>query len=182
MNISKKHVVASILLLVITLQGTWAQIFSSGVPLYNPVKDTLFVPRIVIENTGVESTQKSSGTLFKDDKFAEPIDVSFSPDDYGVWVEKTQENKKIWLLAIKVKNASSLNLILEPFYLEEGSKLFFYDSLQTNIVGAITSRNNKKSGVLPISGPWSSLVRHRRYSFPTTSRVAWTVPAGTSRC
>ena len=135
-----------------------SQIFSDGEPIYKPGQDTNYVPQIQIDTKDLVKPQISGENTLKNNKFAHPINVGVNPEEYGVWVNVPQLNKRIWLLSIKAENASSLNLILSPFNLVEGAKLFFYDSLQTQIVGAITSRNNKNSNVLPVSIIKSDLI------------------------
>ncbi len=128
-----------------------AQIFSEGKPLYTPKSDENFVPQLLIEFDDYFEEETVQPSLFKKESFAIPIDVNINPDENGTWKELPELNKKIWLLSIKVEKASSLNLILRPFMLKEGVKLFFYDKTQSQVLGAITSGNNKDSGVLPLS-------------------------------
>ena len=55
---------------------------------------------------------------------------------------------RVWRIAFKVKDARLLNLILKPYHVEPGVKIFLYDSLQQNILGAFTDLNNKPIRVL----------------------------------
>ena len=129
-----------------------SQIFHSGKPIYNPSTDTLFVPEIKITIDPEDYPQKAKkGDGLKMDLFAVPVKTDISPLNYGVWYEKPELNKKIWLLKISAEGAASLNLILEPFELKRGAKLFFYDLNQKQVLGAITYENNKETGVLPVS-------------------------------
>ena len=141
-------------LLFFSLSSAIAQITSSGVPLYHPAEDTFFVPEINIQVSETKLKQlenNQEGLILKKDIFAVPVNVDISPELYGVWKEYPEVNKKVWLLSINAKDAVSLNLILSPFRIVPGVKLFLYNSSQSQVLGAITSRNNKDSGVLPLS-------------------------------
>lgn len=147
-RLDKKASIVFTMLVFWALHAT-AQIQSPGKPFFIPSSDTLFVPQINITENLIPVKQKS-GSMFKVDEFAKPIILDIKPEEYGVWLNKPAYNRKILLLAIKINKASSLSLLLKPFELKEGVKLFFYDSLQTQVIGAITSKNNKQSGVLPL--------------------------------
>lgn len=153
-EILKKYSIQFIALLFVSVfaQRGLSQIYSVGEPIFNPVEDTNYVPQITVDYETSSYGVKSSGAInLKNNQFAEPIEVDINPELYGVWIEVPELNKRIWLLKIKVEDASSLNLVLKPFELLEGVKLFFYDSTQVQVLGAITSKNNKVSGVLPIA-------------------------------
>ncbi len=149
MKRSKKLFIA--LYAVISAHIASAQIFSEGLPICSPETDTVFVPQVIIEAENTYFKGGAKSLPFKDNQFAVPVDVEINPKKYGKWVEYPLLNKKVWLLAIKVEEASGINLILEPFQLKEGAKLFFYNEDKSRVLGAITSKNNKKSGILPIA-------------------------------
>lgn len=128
-----------------------SQITSQGKPLCNPSKDTFNIPVFNIKVPVSKKEQKAEDFHFKDDHFAFPVDIYLDPDDYGKWKEYKEFNTRVLLLAIQADNAISMNIILEDFELLPGVKLFFYNESQTQILGAITSRNNKPTKVLPIS-------------------------------
>ncbi len=141
-------------LLVCPLVGSLAQITSSGIPFFHPAEDTFFVPEINInvpKSKLLQLRKEQDGSRLKNDVFAIPVEVDISPGLYGVWKEYPEVNKKVWLLSINAEDAVSLNLILSPFRLEPGVKLFLYNKSQSQVLGAITSRNNKESGILPLA-------------------------------
>lgn len=140
------------LLVIVLLQfNIYAQITSSGKPVYQPLRDTFFVPVIDIKVPELVTEKKSEGFHLKDNQFAVPIETDISPENYGIWKDYPGLNKKIWLLSIHAEDAVSMNIILNPFKLIPGAKLFFYNKTQTQVIGAITYRNNKESGVLPLA-------------------------------
>ncbi|MBN2485509.1 MAG: T9SS type A sorting domain-containing protein [Bacteroidales bacterium] len=129
-----------------------AQKMYPGSPVFKPATDTFEVPEINIsvENL-LEIKKQEAGAGFKDNEFGIEVPLDINPENYGVWREVPSINKRIWLLAINVPQAKSVHLILSPFNLLPGAKLFFYDSLQTQVLGAITFLNNKPSDILPLS-------------------------------
>jgi lysyl endopeptidase len=130
----------------------WSQVFSSGKPFFCPTTDTLTVPEITLHTSNFqEMSSKTDSLHFKDQVFAVSIDVTINPEEFGSWYSLPKQNKRIWLMSIKAPKAASINLILNPFNLLPGAKLFFYDSTQSQILGAITFLNNKTSNILPLS-------------------------------
>ena len=62
---------------------------------------------------------------------------------------------KIFRLEIESKNAYSINLIFNNFFLSEKTKLFIYNEEKSHVIGAFTSTNNKsfnRFSTAPISG------------------------------
>jgi lysyl endopeptidase len=151
LNLLKRY----ICLLLLTVNNFFfcnGQVCYSGRPLFNPSTDSLSVPEVLIETGDIAKFDiEKKKSPFKDDVFAIPVSVDINPEEYGVWYAFPKQNKKVWLLALNAPNAQSINLILSPFNLLPGSKLFFYDSAQTQILGAITFLNNKPSDILPLS-------------------------------
>jgi hypothetical protein len=131
-----------------TVEG---QIVSTGHPLYLPGEKNIHVPVFEVPFMGLPLDSIPTESYFKKNTFASTIEVAISPLDQGIWVEKPEKDMRIWLLAIKSQGASSINLVFNPFELTDEVKLFIYDSLQTEVIGAITSSNNKQTMVLPTS-------------------------------
>lgn len=149
---SKKRQIFFIIIFAAFSNFIRAQVFHPGRPIFNPSIDTIFVPEISITADDISFFQvKKANSSFKQDEFAIPIATNISAEDYGIWYSFPKLNKKIWLLAINAPQAQSINLILNPFNLLQGSKLFFYDSSQTQVLGAITFLNNKPTDILPLS-------------------------------
>jgi lysyl endopeptidase len=70
------------------------------------------------------------------------IETDYDPGNSGTW-DTLSGGLRIWRIAFKVKDARLLNLILKPYHVEPGVKIFIYDSLQQNVLGAFTDLNNK---------------------------------------
>ncbi len=120
------------------------QITYPGNPLFNPVYDTNYVPVISIEEKVEDISSKIySGPHFKNDEFAEAINLNVDPLEFGAWYDYPSEGKSICLLKIEADNASSLSFLFDEFELNPGYKIFLYNPEQTRIIGALTYQNNK---------------------------------------
>ncbi len=82
-------------------------------------------------------------------RFAKRFKVFYTPSNVGTW-DELPNHDKIWRLKVKSTGAYSLNFIFGKYHLPDGVKLYIYNSDDHSIVlGAMTSKNNKASGVLP---------------------------------
>jgi lysyl endopeptidase len=75
------------------------------------------------------------------------IETGYNPRNSGTW-DTLPDGMRLWRIAFRVKDARLLNLILKPYHVEPGMKIFLYDPMQQNILGAFTDLNNKPIGVL----------------------------------
>lgn len=149
---NKYNILFILLFCAFGLHKLEAQIYSSGEPIYNSFDKKIDIPKIKVEAVFKEYEKGEDINRFKDNHFAQRVNIEVSPDEYGKWIEYPLVNKRIWLLEIEVENASSIHLILNPFQLLPGAKLFFYNEDLSQVHGAITSKNNKDSNILPIAG------------------------------
>lgn len=81
-------------------------------------------------------------------RFAKRFKVLYSPQIVGVW-DYLSNGDKIWRLKIKSTGAYSLHFIFGKYHLPEGVRLYIYNEDHSVVLGAMTSANNKASGVLP---------------------------------
>ena len=133
-----------LLISVLVWSSARSQVERPGMPLYNVVEDTLYIPILEIEAPEVIKPKNSTESAFKVDQFAVPVDVDISPSEYGVWVDYTEFNKRVWLLRVKSSGAQSINLWFDKFKLMPGAKLFLYNASQSSVYGAYTHLNNKE--------------------------------------
>ena len=70
------------------------------------------------------------------------IETDYYPGNSGTW-DTLSDGMRIWRIAFRVRDARLLNLVLKPYHVEPGVKIFLYDSLQQNTLGAFTDLNNK---------------------------------------
>lgn len=80
-------------------------------------------------------------------QFAYQFAVNYTPENSGTW-ERLEDGTKVWRLLISSAGAYSINLIFDRYRLPEGASLFIYNLDMSEVIGAFTSINNKKSGVL----------------------------------
>ncbi len=86
-------------------------------------------------------------------RFGKAIDVDYNLTNSGVWIQ--EGSVSIWKLTIKVPDAISLNLNFDQFELSENAKLFAFTNNYNDVLGALTSRNNKTDGkfaIRPLKG------------------------------
>jgi len=62
----------------------------------------------------------------------------------GVWTE-LENGDRIWRLVIHADEAKAITLLFKDFYLPAGAKLFVYNPMYTQILGAYTNLNNHES-------------------------------------
>ncbi len=97
----------------------------------------------------IESANQSSESGFlKSYQFAMERGVDLTPESHGSW--ESFEGYRIWRVHIVSPGAHSLGLVFNSYRLEKGVSLFVYNPDKTHIKGALTSGNNKSSGVLPV--------------------------------
>ncbi|MCW3786924.1 trypsin-like peptidase domain-containing protein [Plebeiibacterium sediminum] len=116
----------------------------------------------ILEDEGIElkvlqyKSTKSESSFQKGRalEFAHQFTVNYTPQNCGNWFT-LKDGTKIWKLRISSPGAYSINLIFDRYVLPEGAKLLIYNVDQSQVLGAFTSKNNKKSGILataPVSG------------------------------
>lgn len=80
-------------------------------------------------------------------RFGKNFDVNYTLQNSGVW-ETLSNGNRVWRLKIKSEGAFTINLILENFFLEKGSKLYLYNKDKSHLLGAFTHENVQNEGVL----------------------------------
>jgi len=137
---------------ILGVQLSFAQLNEGGTPFsFTTEKSaTLSVLEIVeMDYVDVEALKAEDRTR----DFAEPgpyrfgfnHEVSFNPNNSGTW-DVIKEDHRIWRLAVRSKDALSINLLFNNFNLPEGAKLFIYSIDKRDILGAFTHRNNQADG------------------------------------
>ncbi len=143
-------------LLIILLVGFYpflstGQINYKGKPVFDfELKQEIpieILPEVKVRKLNREDKQSES--RLKILRFAELLDVDFSPETHGIWIDS--KNERIWYLKIKSPGAYSLSLVFDSYRLPIGSKLYIYNSDKNHIRGAFTYKNNKINNILPIA-------------------------------
>jgi len=121
---------------------------SGSIPVvYMPAVDN----RLLLES----SIEKySEAELPKPFTFASSFKVDLTPSNSGWWLH-AGSGYNVWQVRIRSEGALSINLILEPYRLPPGARLFVFNDSKTHIIGAFTDLNNKEFNSLalsPVSG------------------------------
>jgi len=133
-------------------QLAFAQLNEGGTPFSFTAEKTatLSVLEIVeMDYVDVEALKEEDRTR----DFAEPgpyrfghnHEVNFSLQNSGTW-DVVKENHRVWRLAVRSKDALSINLLFNNFNIPEGAQLFIYSIDRRDILGAFTHRNNQADG------------------------------------
>ncbi len=145
-----KYVILSVFLCFSVISS--AQISRGGHPYPFSPKKSVLIPyrlpsidheRAIREN--FENQEKVRGK--KPFRFAENLNVEFSPENAGTWTVES-DGTRIWRLALTSGGAYGLSVFFDRFRLEEGSMVFLYDPSQNTILGGFNRQNNKASGNL----------------------------------
>ena len=67
--------------------------------------------------------------------------VNYNLENSGEWTNLPDDGK-IWRLMICCKDALSINLLYDQFWLPDGAKFFVYSNTRKHSIGAFTSANN----------------------------------------
>ena len=142
----------TILFLLFYFNYLHAQTVNLGTPTgWNGKINTNLIPikKMPGYNQAVINSEDIINDALKDRpwRFGYKYDVNFSTKNSGIWTN-LPNGDKLWQLSIECKNALTINLIIENYYLPKGAHLYLYDVDKTNKVGAYTSINNKKDGEL----------------------------------
>lgn len=87
----------------------------------------------------------------EDEKFPSPyrfgvvLPVDISPETTGRW-EQVGDGGSVWRVSVTAPGALALSAYFDKFVLPDGGKVFLYDPLKTQVIGAFTSRNNVGKG------------------------------------
>lgn len=93
----------------------------------------------------LEATDLRSGY-----RFAYKFMADYTPDNSGIHFT-LPDGTKVWRLGIRSRNALSINIMFSEYHLPEGSRLFLYNSDQTEVLGSFNHLNNSELGLLPVA-------------------------------
>ena len=88
-------------------------------------------------------------------RFGALVPVNFNLSNSGAWRHNDDNGTSTWKLQLSFQHAKSINLNFNDFQLSTNAKLFVYNENYTDILGAITARNNKEDqlfSIRPIKG------------------------------
>jgi lysyl endopeptidase len=146
-KVKHKIILAGLLFCFSNLYG---QLTRPGSPLpvnYPGLKNPSLYEFNVTEQEKRQAAVTSEDPRLKPARSGMMIETDYNPGNSGTW-DTLANGLRIWRIAFKVKDARLLSLILKPYHVESGVKIFLYDPLQQNVLGAFTDLNNKPIGVL----------------------------------
>jgi lysyl endopeptidase len=96
-----------------------------------------------------EPLSKDGFLNYKSSRFADNVEVFYSPDNSGDW-DSSKADINIWRVGFYSPGASSMGIIFNKFQLQAGTKLFLYSPSKAELLGAFTFRNNNSNDLLAI--------------------------------
>ena len=128
----------------------YAQVSQKGIPLGLTEK--------FLEQYADKNIPRINIPLYSKDKFevlqkryadfaleAIGVDAKITMQNSGEWLI-LNNGDRLWRLEISVAGAEHLTLLYDDFWLPKGAKFFLYAADESQILGAFTHENNKKSG------------------------------------
>jgi hypothetical protein len=112
---------------------------------------TTFVDLPSIDESALLAEDEEAGELKEIPfRFAYKHSVSLNTVNSGRW-STLNNGDRIWMLGIQADDALGLSVVFDDFYLPPGSILYLYSADRTQVIGGLTSDNNKNSGILASS-------------------------------
>ncbi|MFA5782963.1 MAG: PKD domain-containing protein, partial [Bacteroidales bacterium] len=137
----------SVLLSVFLFQDLKAQISKGGTPssftfpTITGTFDVQNIPAIDVNAALLEDANRPGLWAGRS------IPVNYDMTNSGTWTD-LPDGRKIWRLKLTSSGAKGLAVCYNNFYIPEGGKLFLYNELKTQIIGAFTSENNPANGIM----------------------------------
>ncbi len=160
------------LTIAILLSGpAMAQLSAGGTPLSFEKKLGAAVPTVEMAPVDVpamlaqDTIEEEMGLPYR---FGYPFDVNLGLDNAGAW-EELPDGDRVWRLRVFCRDAFSINLMYNRYYLPEGARLFVYSEDQSHVLGAFTAQNNK-DGKLFATAPVKGEVTIVEYHEPAAVR------------
>lgn len=85
------------------------------------------------------------------------INVDFDIHKTGIW-DTLLDGTKLWRAGFRVKGASAISIVFEPYKVNKGVSVFLYDYNQQKVLGAFTDMNNKSNGILATAPLFNDMV------------------------
>ena len=89
-----------------------------------------------------DALEEGKGLPFR---FGSPIEVNLNLNNSGTW-ETLPDGSRLWRLNIFSREANTINLIYNDFWLPQNSEFFIYNENKSEVIGAFTYLNNSEDG------------------------------------
>ena len=154
--------------------SAFAQITVEGTPLTsNPealVALTADVPTQRMPYVDVAALEAEDFVRAQDPRkpyrFGYNLDVNLGLNNAGQWQE-LGKGDRLWRMRVVSPGAITINLQFDQYNLPEGATLFIYNDDRSDVLGALTSQNNKEWGTLG-----TTLIKGDAIRLNTTSQPA----------
>ncbi len=88
-------------------------------------------------------------------RFGTLVNVNYNLSNVGEWFHNDYDQTSTWKFKVSYQQAESINLNFNNFKLSPNAKLFIYNDSYSDVLGALTSKNNKEDhqfSIRPIKG------------------------------
>jgi lysyl endopeptidase len=119
----------------------------SPLPLHYPGLKDPEIFEIEISEPEKRVLGKPTESLLKPARSGILLEVNFNLGNSGTW-DTLADRTLIWRCGFHISGARLLSLVFKPFQLKSGVRIYLYDPLQQNILGAFSDLNNKATRVL----------------------------------
>ncbi|MEZ4886270.1 MAG: proprotein convertase P-domain-containing protein [Chitinophagales bacterium] len=123
-----------------TMAQTHQQLAKTTIPLSRIERVTL--PKVNNKLLKEKELKERALTKARAIQFAEPIEVSITPQTHGTW-ENLKNGYAVWKLKVYSPNALSLNLGFHQFFLPKNSRFFIYSPDYKKVLGPFTANDNE---------------------------------------
>lgn len=135
-----------IFLFLITTTSLLAQLNIGGIPYGFSNNLNTNIPTVSCKSVNLQPLIAEDAVTDKHKdipwRFGVAIPVNISTKTNGIWTTLSNGDR-LWQLAISSKNAKSLNLNYNHFYLPKGALFYIYNRNKTQVLGAFTHLNNR---------------------------------------
>ncbi|MBU0690943.1 carboxypeptidase regulatory-like domain-containing protein [bacterium] len=142
-----KSFASALLVLFFLVSQLWAQISSGGAPLSfsQPLDNN--VSSLTMPDVDVDALIAEDKTAGWEEapRFGAPHDVSINLNNNGTWTT-LRNGDRLWRCRIVSREAYSINLQFDEFFMPPEATLFIYNDDHSHIIGAFTEQNNKTDG------------------------------------
>ena len=147
-----RNIAIPLLCLLFTLESL-AQISHGGEPYQWNTEERVGYDYIQVPATNLARLKKEDliNDKIKDIpyRFGKNIEVDFDIHNSGSWTE-LENGDGIWRLAIRSKDAKSLNFVFDQYHLPEGARIFVYTEDKSQLIGSFTKANASKLNSLGV--------------------------------
>ncbi|MFN5306256.1 MAG: hypothetical protein ACK5CV_03755, partial [Bacteroidota bacterium] len=146
----KKQIICTLLLCLIKISGTFAQVSEGGTPMSNEiVLNASAIPTIPFPEVNKDSllaedafnTEKNKPYRFGFNHYTS-VDLKTAAKTISI------KNGKLYLLQLHCPSAMSINIAFSRYFIPPGASLFMYNQNKDAIMGAFTWKNVQEDRML----------------------------------